>query len=83
MGAGDDLLLVEVVDRRDAEVLGEQALLRRHVHDQVVRGETVGRDDVEGVVGKLVDGAIQALRDRHVDVDHGIGRALPAGHRQP
>ena len=54
-GARDDLLLVEVVDGRACRVLREQALLRGHVHDEVVRGEPVRRDDVERVVGQVVD----------------------------
>ena len=62
-----------------AEVLREQALLRGHVHDQVVRGQPVRRDDVERVVGQIVDGPLEALRQRQVDVDHRVGAARPAG----
>ena len=57
MRAGDDLFLVEVGDRRNAEVLREEALLRGQVHDEIARGETVGGDRVERIVGELVDRA--------------------------
>ena len=56
-----------------AEVLCEQALLRRHVHDQVVGGQPVRRDDVERIVGQLDDRLLEAVRQRHVDVDHRVG----------
>ena len=73
---GHDLVLVEVVDGRDTEVLGEQALLRRHVHHEIMGGEPVLGDDVERGVGKLGDGACHPIREREIDVDHRIRSAL-------
>ena len=50
---GLDVIVGEVVDGGHAEVLREQALLGRHVHDEIVRGEPVRGDDVERGVGKV------------------------------